>query len=209
MQIVDVFREVQLPLLAVLLVLGAAGKTTRRATADGVAVLVPERLRRPTTVGTGLVEAVAAVGLIGLTGIWGEAARVLTVGLFAVAVVVLFLVRRRDRDARCGCSGGLGRAPGGSGTLARAGLLSAVASTRSGAGPTGWQVVTAFTWVHAAVLGVELMVLPALSPELRGVLTRALHREPCALRRYPLRRAERRLRGSDVWRSLGPVMLKE
>lgn len=209
MQIVDVFREVQLPLLAVLLVLGAAGKTTRRATADGVAVLVPERLRRPTTVGTGMVEAVAAVGLIGLTGIWGEAARVLTAVMFAVAVVVLFLVRRRDPEAGCGCFGGLGRAPVGWRTFARAGLLSAVASTTIGVEPTGWQVVSAFTWVHAAVLGVELLVLAALSPELRGVLTRALHREPCALRRYPLRRAERRLRGSDVWRSLGPVMLKE
>lgn len=207
-QIVDVFREVQLPLLAVLLVLGAAGKTTRQASAAGMAVLVPERLRRPATVGSGVLEAGAAVGLIGLTGVWGEAVRVFTAVMFAVSVVVLLLARRRDPEAGCGCFGGLSRTPIGWRTLTRAGFLSAVALTTIGIEPTGWQVVSTFTWTHAAVLGVELLVLAVLSPELRGVAARLLRREPCALRRHSLRRAEWRLRRNDVWRSLHSVMLK-
>lgn len=207
-QIVEAFRGVQLPLLAVLLLLGAAGKTTRRAAATGTAVLVPERLRRPVTVGTGVLEAVAAVGLVGLSGVWGEAARVLATAMFAVAVIVLLLARRRDPEAGCGCFGGLSRAPIGWRTLTRAGLLSVLALTTIGLEPTGWQVVTAFTWTHAAILGVELMVLAALSPELRDVVARVPHREPCALRAYSAQRAEWRLRRSDVWRGLRPVMLK-
>lgn len=208
-QIVEAFREVQLPLLAVLLVLGAAAKFTPGAATNGTAVLVPERLRGPTTVGTGVVEACAAVGLVGLTGVWGEAARVLTAAMFAASVVALVLVRRRDPEAGCGCFGGLSREPIGGRTLTRAGLLSAVALTTIGLESTGWQVVAAFTWTHAAVLVVELLVLAALSPELRAAVARAVRREPCALWRHSLRRARRRLRRSDVWRAHRAVMLKD
>ncbi|WP_017571019.1 MauE/DoxX family redox-associated membrane protein [Nocardiopsis halotolerans] len=206
-EIVEAFREVQLPLLAVLLLLGAAAKTTRRAAGAGLAVLVPERLRRVSTVGTGLLEAVLGVGLLALTGLLGEAARTLTAVVFAVSVVVLVLVRRRDPEAGCGCFGGLSRAPVGWRTLARAGFLSAAALATLGLEPAGWQVIASTTPTHAGILGVELLFLALLSPEPRGVVARALHREPCGLREVPLRRTMRTLRHSDVWRVNEPVML--
>jgi hypothetical protein len=206
-EIVEAAREVQLPLLAVLLLVGAVAKTTRRAAATGLAVLVPERLRRASTVGTGLLEAALALGLLGLTGMLGEAVRALTAVVFAVSVVVLVVVRRRDPEAGCGCFGGLSRAPIGRRTLSRAGLLSAAALATLGLRPAGWEVVASPTPLHAAVLGAELLLLALLSPELRTRAARALNEEPCALREVPLHRTVRTLHRSDVWRVNEPVML--
>ncbi|WP_433702192.1 MauE/DoxX family redox-associated membrane protein [Nocardiopsis sp. CA-288880] len=207
-EIVEAVREVQLPLLAVLLLLGAASKTTGQAAGSGLAVLVPERLRRPATVGTGLLEVALAVGLVALTGLAGDAVRLLTAVVFAASVVVLVLARRRDPEAGCGCFGGLSRAPIGWRTLTRAGLLSAAALATTGLEPAGWQAALAPTALHGWVLGAELLLLAALSPELREVAARTLHREPCELREVPMRRTVRRLRRSDVWRTNGNVMIK-
>ncbi|WP_444961775.1 MauE/DoxX family redox-associated membrane protein [Nocardiopsis sp. M1B1] len=206
-EIVDAAREAQLPLLAVLLLVGAVAKTTRRAAATGLAVLAPERLRRASTVGTGLLEAALALGLLGLTGLLGETVRALTAAVFAVSVVVLVVIRRRDPEAGCGCFGGLSQAPIGWRTLTRAGLLSAAALTTLGLEPAGWEVVASPTPLHAGVLGAELLLLALLSPELRTAAAHTLHEEPCALREVSLRRTVRTLRGSDVWRVNEPVML--
>ncbi|WP_150251049.1 MauE/DoxX family redox-associated membrane protein [Nocardiopsis deserti] len=206
-EIVDAAREVQLPLLAVLLLVGAVAKTTRRAAATGLAVLVPERLRRASTVGTGLLEAALALGLLGLTGLLGEAVRALTAVVFAVSVVALVVIRRRDPEAGCGCFGGLSQAPIGWRTLARAGLLSAAALATLGLEPAGWEVVASPTPLHAGVLGAELLLLALVSPELRTAAARTLREEPCALREVPLRRTVRTLHRSNVWRVNEPVML--
>ena len=207
-EIVDAVREVQLPLLAVLLLLGAVSKTTRQAAGSGLAVLVPERLRRPVTVGTGLMEVGLAVGLLTLTGVLGEAVRAGTAAVFAASVVVLVLARRRDPEAGCGCFGGLSRAPIGWRTLTRAGLLSVAALATLGLEPNGWQVATAPAPLHAWVLGAALLLLAALSPELREVAARTFRREPCEQREFSMRRTMRRLRRSDVWRTNENVMIK-
>ncbi|MCY9786865.1 methylamine utilization protein MauD [Nocardiopsis sp. EMB25] len=206
-EIVDVVREVQLPLLAVLLLFGAVAKTTTGAAMSGLAVLLNERLRRPVTVASGLLEAVLAAGLLVLAGTPGGLARAGTAALFAVSVGVLLLARRRDPEAGCGCFGGLSRAPIGWRTLTRAGLLSVAALSTLGLDPTGWQVVTDPTATHAVVMGVELAVLAVLSPEPRELATRLLNREPCALRPVSRRRTMARLRSSDVWRTNRPVLL--
>ncbi|PDP87154.1 methylamine utilization protein MauD [Glycomyces fuscus] len=206
-EIVEAAREAQLPLLAVLLLVGAVAKTTRRAAATGLAVLVPERLRRASTVGTGLLEAALALGLLGLTGLLGEAVRALTAVVFAVSVVVLVVVRRRDPEAGCGCFGGLSQAPIGWRTLSRAGLLSAAALATLGLEPAGWEVAASPTPLHAGILGAELLLLALLSPELRATAARTLHEEPCALREVPLRHTVRTLHRSDVWRVNEPLML--
>lgn len=207
MQIVEAAREVQLPLLAVLLLLAAVAKFTPRGAGGGLAVLVPERFRVPSTVAVGLLEAVLVVGLVVAGGLLGESARALTAAVFAGSTAVLLLVRRRAPEAGCGCFGGLSREPIGWRTLTRAGLLSAAALATLGLAPTGWGVLTSFTWTHAAVLGVELLVLATLSPELRVLATRILRREPCELRRHPLRRSRRRLYRSEVWRTNRPTLL--
>ncbi|MFD3687099.1 MauE/DoxX family redox-associated membrane protein [Nocardiopsis sp. NPDC058631] len=207
-EIVDAVREVQLPLLAVLLLLGAVTKTSRHAAGSGLAVLVPERLRRPVTVGTGLLEVGLAVGLLTLTGLPGDVVRAATGAVFAASVVVLVLARRRDPEAGCGCFGGLSRAPIGWRTLTRAGLLSVAALATPGLEPSGWQVATAPTPPHAWVLGAALLLLVLLSPELREVAVRTVRREPCEQREYSMRRTLRRLRRSDVWRTNENVMIK-
>ncbi|MFW6640687.1 MauE/DoxX family redox-associated membrane protein [Nocardiopsis algeriensis] len=209
LQIVEAAREVQLPLLAVLLLLGAAAKAVSRNTGSGAAVLLPERLRRPAAAGTGLLEGALGVGLLALAGLPGEAARILTAVVFAVSVAVLLLARRRDPEASCGCFGGLSRAPIGWRTLTRAGLLSAAALATFGIASSGWEVVVSPTPVHAAVLGVELLVLGLLSPELREAARRIRHREPCELREVPLNTSVRRLRRSPVWRANEEVMTSE
>ncbi|NYH52917.1 hypothetical protein HNR06_002506 [Nocardiopsis arvandica] len=204
-EIVEAAREVQLPLLAVLLLLGAAAKTTRRAADTGLAVLVPERLRRTSTVGTGLLEAALAVGLLTVAGLPGEVVRTLTAVVFAVSVVVLMLVRRRDPEAGCGCFGGLSRIPVGWRALTRAGLLSAAALATLGLEPAGWQVVASAAPPHAGVLGAQLLLMALLSPELRDVAARSLRREPCELRDVSLRHTMRVLRRSEVWRTNMPA----
>lgn len=206
-EILAAVREVQLPLLAALLLMGAVAKAVPRSEGTGVAVLVPQRWRRPVTVLTCLLEVVLAVALLTLTGPLGEVARVLAVLLFAVSVGVLSVVRRRDPEAGCGCFGGLSREPIGWRTLTRASLLAVAAVATVGLAPNGWDVAATPTLTHGAVLGVELLLLAALSPELREALGRTLGSDSCALREHSPRRSLRRLRRSDVWRTNAKVML--
>ncbi|MFY7064867.1 MauE/DoxX family redox-associated membrane protein [Nocardiopsis changdeensis] len=206
-EILQALREVQLPLLAVLLLFGALTKLGSRDASSGLSVLLPARLRRPAVLGTGLLEAALAAGLVLLSGVPGEAVRLLTALVFAASVAVLLLVRRRDPEAGCGCFGGLSRAPIGWRTLTRAGLLSAAALLTLGLEPTAWQAVLGAGPAHAAVLGAELLLLAALSPELRGTAARLRHREPCELREVSERAVWRRLRRSDVWRTNRPMLL--
>jgi hypothetical protein len=207
-EVLEAVREVQLPLLAALLLLGAAAKASPRAAGTGVAVLLPERLRGPATLATCLLETVLAVALLTATGALGEAARLLTALVFAVSVVLLLVARRRDPEAGCGCFGGLSRAPIGWRTLTRTSLLAVAALATVGLAPTGWQVAAEPTPVHGAVLGVQLLLLALLSPELREAAARITSTEPCALREVSERRTTRRLRRSEVWRTNAKVMLK-
>ncbi|WP_017587857.1 MauE/DoxX family redox-associated membrane protein [Nocardiopsis ganjiahuensis] len=207
-EVLEAVREVQLPLLAALLLLGAAAKAAPQAAGTGVAVLLPERLRRPATLATCLLEAALAVALLTATGLLGEAARVLTAVVFAVSVVLLLVARRRDPEAGCGCFGGLSQAPIGRRTLARASLLAVAAAATVGLAPTGWEVASAPTALHGAVLGAELLLLALLSPELREAAARAATREPCALREVSERRTTRRLHRSEVWRTNAKVMIR-
>ncbi|WP_223830490.1 methylamine utilization protein MauD [Nocardiopsis quinghaiensis] len=205
-EIAEAAREVQSPLLAVLLLLGALARTTRRAGGTGLTVLAPGRLRRPSTVATGLLEAALAVGLLAVGGLLGEAVRILAACVFAVSAVALLPVRGRAPEAGCGCFGGLGRIPAGWRAPARAGLLSAAALAALGLESAGWQVVASAGPTHAGVLGAELLVLALLGPEPRGTATRRFHREPCDLRGVSPRHTMRVLRRSEVWRTNVSVM---
>ncbi|WP_028649125.1 MauE/DoxX family redox-associated membrane protein [Nocardiopsis sp. CNT312] len=205
-EIVDTVREVQLPLLAVLLLLGAIAKAVSGSAAGGTAVLLPRRLLRPVTAAAAAAEGVLAVGLLALAGPLGDLARAGTAVLFALAFIVLVLARRRDPEAGCGCFGGLSRAPIGWRALTRAVLLSGAALATFGLAPAGWEVLASFGGAHAVVLGVGLAVLAVLSPEPRELVARWTTREPCALRPVPLHRTMLRLRASDVWRTNRDVL---
>ncbi|MFC7328161.1 MauE/DoxX family redox-associated membrane protein [Marinactinospora rubrisoli] len=197
---IDVIREIQLPILAILLLLAAVSKIVTRSPADaGPMTLLPVRVQRPATFATAAVETVLAVLLVTAAGRPGEVARAGTAVLFAVAVVALFRLRRRDPEQGCGCFGGLSTTPVGWRTIARAGLLSVAALAALGLPVSGLESVAGFTTAHAAVLAAELAVLGLLSPELAEIPRRLTHQEPCELREPPLHRTLRRLHDSDVW----------
>lgn len=198
-------RETQLPLLAVLLLLGAAAKAADRS-GQGAASLLPARFRRALTLAGGAAEASLAAVLLVAAGWWGDAARVLTTLLFAAAVPVLLWVRRRDPEAGCGCFGGLSRAPVGWRTVVRAGVLAAAAASTVGVPVSGVQVLTGPTAAHGAVLAAQVVLLALLSPEPRELAARLRSREPCEFRRVPVRRTLARLRASGAWQDCAAVV---
>ncbi|WP_017541009.1 MULTISPECIES: MauE/DoxX family redox-associated membrane protein [Nocardiopsis] len=201
MTLVEELIRIQPPVVALLLLLGAAAKAADRSGAGGPVRLLPGALQRPASAATALLEAVLGAVLLLTAGTAGTAAGWAAAVLFGGAAVLLAVVRRRDPQMGCGCFGGLSTEPVGWRTIARAAVLAAAASGAAVAGGGGLQVLLGLTGTQAALGAVELGVLVALSPELREAALRVLGREPCALRPVPVRRTLARLHTSDVWRA--------
>ncbi|MDA0564681.1 hypothetical protein LG943_10125 [Streptomonospora sp. S1-112] len=198
----EAVREVQLPLLAVLLLLGALAKFADRSRrGQGPAVLLPPRWRRPATLANGAAEAVLAVAVTVLPGLPGDLARGAAAALFAGAAVALVVLRRTAPDMGCGCFGSLSTTPVDWRSITRGALLAVAAGATVGLPATGAGVVAAPTLGHGAVLVVEVALLAALSPELVELRRRAVNGTPCEVREMPVRKALARLRASDVWRT--------
>ncbi|MBV2364342.1 methylamine utilization protein MauD [Streptomonospora sp. NEAU-YY374] len=198
----EVIREVQLPLLAVLLLLGALAKSADRSRrGQGPAVLLPPRWRRPATLANGAAEGVLAVAVMVLPGLPGGLARGAVAALFAGAAVALVVLRRTAPDMGCGCFGSLSTTPVDWRSITRGALLAVAAGVTVGLPATGAGVVAAPTLGHGAVLVVEVALLAALSPELVELRKRALSGTPCEVREVPVSTALARLRASDVWRT--------
>ncbi|SKA10892.1 Methylamine utilisation protein MauE [Marinactinospora thermotolerans DSM 45154] len=199
---IDVVREIQLLVLAVMLLLGAAAKFTDRSiNGQGPAGLLPVRFHRPVALLHGGTEAALAVGLLVLKGQPGNIVRGATALMFVLAVVTLIQLRKRDPEMGCGCFGGLSSEPVGWRTITRAGLLAVAAVSTVGLPVSGVTALLGSASAHAIVLGAEIVVLGALSPELKEIAFRLTHRTPCELRQVPLRRTMARLRASDLWES--------
>lgn len=193
--------QIQPPLVALLLLLGAAAKALDRTGGGGPVSLLPDALHRPASVATVVLEAVLAVALLVAAAPVGAAAGWAAAALFAASAVLLAVVRRRDPQMNCGCFGGLSTEPVGWRAIARAAVLAVAAVGAALAGGGGLQAVAGLSGTQAAVGGAELAVLAALSPELREVAVRAFGRESCTVRRVPVRRSLARLRRSEVWRA--------
>lgn len=199
---IEAAREIQLPLLAAVLLLGSAGKLAaciRHRESGSSAFRTGWRADR----GTGLagLEAVLGVALLLAAGWLGTLASVATALLFGGAAVVLIRLWRRSPDSGCGCFGGLSTTPVDWRAISRAGLLAAAALAAAGAAPSGAEVAPRMTLEHWSLLTVELAVLAAVSPELIEAWRRLRRPDPCGLREVPLRRTLARLRSSDVWRA--------
>ncbi|CAM3826064.1 MauE/DoxX family redox-associated membrane protein [Nocardiopsis rhodophaea] len=195
-------REIQLPILTLLLLLGAVAKFADRSPrGNGPAALLPARARRRFELAQGWLEAVLAVGLLTLTALPGDIARGATAALFTVAALLLLRLRERDPELGCGCFGGLSTTPVGWRAIARALVLAAAAVSTIGLESTGVVVVAAPTATHLVAMAVEVVLIAALSPELNELAIRLFHLEPCELREVPLRRTLTRLKASDVWRA--------
>ena len=204
-------REVQVPLLAALLLGGCAAKVRRAVSTRSIAremgptALFPVRLRRPVAIVVCVGELGLGVGLLVTAGGFGagapaRAVRWLTVILFGTAVGALHVLRTRRPAAGCGCFGDLSDTPVNWRTLTRTTLLcgAAVAALSAPAlhRPASAQEAT----VALGVLLFEVAVLVALSPEFAEVMARLGYSEPCEVRRLPIARSLTGLRASSQWR---------
>lgn len=204
-------REVQIPLLAVVLVGGCAAKTryaisVRSIDAGvGVTALFPLRLRRPLGIAVSATELSLGVAL--LVTAWeplGSSAaamtvRALTTLLFATAVGILHELRGRRPEAGCGCFGDLSHTPVSWRVLTRSALLAVAALGTVTAGPLRAPAPPEGVWT-LGIAAVEVVLLAALSPEIGEVMVRLGYSEPCELRRIPVARTLAALRGSAQWR---------
>lgn len=204
-------REVQIPLLAVLLIGGSAAKATRAFSARsleaaaGPTTLLPLRLRRPLAVAIGMTEMSLGVALVVTVGSFGAGApammaRTLTALLFVTAVGILYELRERRPETGCGCFGDLSPGPVSWRVLVRSALLAVAALGTVTAGPLRALGPPEGVWIMLGIAAAEVAALAALSPEIGEVMVRLGYSEPCELRRIPVTRTLSALRGSAQWR---------
>jgi hypothetical protein len=209
--VLSAIREVQIPLLAVMLLSGCGAKgirvlkTRELAVALGPTALFPLRLRRPIAMAMCATEFGLGIGLIVTAGRLGRGlpATVVRTGvslLFLIAVGALIELRERRPDAGCGCFGDLSVTPVGARTIARSALLAAAAIVTVGGPPLQMPAsgLAATLWVVTLVA--EVLLLAALSPELGEVMARLGYSEPCEVRRISVDRTLAALTGSAPWR---------
>jgi hypothetical protein len=204
-------RDLQVPLLACMLLSGCAGKAWRVlrdrtvASAFGPTILLPWRLRKPVMIAMCVTELILGISLLVTAGRLGAgppatAARAGTALFFLVATGILYEVRQRRPDVGCGCFGELSDSPIGLRAIGRAAALSAMAVAAVGAPPLHMPSSLAQGGIWLGALAAELAVLAALSPEAGQLLIRLGYAEPCELRRLPVARTLSALRASSQWR---------
>jgi hypothetical protein len=207
-------REVQIPLLAVMLLGACAAKAWRQLSSHpvhrdtGPTGLFPVYLRRPATVVMYLAELGLGLGLIATAGRLGHAGPGLPATLVRTGTALFFLIgvgalnelRQRRPDSGCGCFGELSETPIGLRTIARSGLLCASAIATLGVPPLRMPSSSAEAELWLAALAFELALIAFLSPELGEILVRLGYSEPCELRRLPVGRTLSALHGSSQWR---------
>jgi hypothetical protein len=208
-------REVQIPLLAVLLLGSCAVKawrtlSPRPGTVAGMGPtgLFPLRLRRPVMIIMYAIELSLGLGLAVTAGRVGDVwlrvpatvVRMTTALFFLIAVGALNEMRQRRPDSGCGCFGDLSDTPIGLRTIARAALLAASAAATIGVPALRMPSSFAAAELWLAVLAFELVLIACLSPELGEILVRLGYSEPCELRRLPVGRTMSALYSSSQWR---------
>jgi hypothetical protein len=205
-------REVQIPLLAAMLLGACAAKLSQLLKAGGLSdalgptALFPVSMRRPVAIGICAVEFSLGLGLI-LTagGIGGKvpaaAFRVATCLFFVIATCAMVELRATRPDAGCGCFGDLSTAPVSLRTLARSALLAVAALATVPLGPIGLPPARAAAYAQLfGILAVELLIIGALSPEIGEGLIRLGYSEPCELQVVPSGRTLAALHRSRQWR---------
>lgn len=206
-----VLREVQIPLLAVLLIGGCAAKARRALGARSIDAgigptgMFPFHLQRPAAIAICASEFGLGAGLLVTAGRIGAgppavAVRVATALLFCTAVAVLAELRTRRPDAGCGCFGDVSSTPVGWRTITRAALLGAAALATIGVPPLQMAGSPARSGELLAAAAAELALLAVLSPEIGEVMVRLGRAEPCELRRVPVARTLDTLWASASWR---------
>lgn len=206
-------REIQLPVLAAILLGACAAKLPRvlrtGAPSDGLgpAALFPVPFRRPAGAIVCAAELVLGVGLVATsTGgsaavrLEAEAVRIGVALFFFVAMCALVELRARRPEAGCGCFGDLSGKPAGIRPTIRAGVLCGAAVATFGDGPLRLPPPGASTAAALGILVAELAAIAALSPEVGETLVRLGYSEPCESRSIPAERTLAALRRSSPWR---------
>jgi hypothetical protein len=211
-EVLDAIGEVQILLLAAMLLLGCGAKlrrTLRTGSVDeglGPTALFPMRLRRPLAMIVCALEAGLGIGLILTAGhcVWSaELATSVRAGtglLFLIATTTLIELRQTRPDVGCGCFGDFSTAPVSARTLARSALLTVAALAIIRLPPIS---ALPSLKVGLATLGVfcaEVVLIAALSPEVGEGLIRLGYSEPCEVRIVPSARTLVLLRRSKSWR---------
>ncbi len=217
MTVLNAIREVQIPLIAALLI-GACGTKLMRAMrtgsmdgALGPTALFPTRMRMPLAMVICAIEFGLGGGLVITAGRLGHGAPATCIRLgaglmFLVATSALIELRAAKPDVGCGCFGDFSTAPVSGRTLARSGLLSVAALSTIGLPAVTEPKSGAQLARLLVIMAVELIVLAALSPELGEGLIRLGYSEPCELRALPAERTLAALRHSKAWRRHSSVI---
>jgi hypothetical protein len=211
MDILTMFREVQIPLLSAMLLGGCVTKflrVLRVGSVDaglGPTALFPMRLRQPVAIAMCALEVGLGLGLIVTAGSIGHGAPATCVRLgagllFVVATCSLLELRTARPDIGCGCFGDFSHSPVDWRTVARSALLSAAGLITIGLAPLQPPHTKPAATLLLAILVAELAVLASLSPELGEALVRLGYSEPCELRIVPTERTLTALRRSKQWR---------
>jgi hypothetical protein len=209
--VLSALREIQIPLLAVVLIGGCAAKggqafsVRRIEAAIGPASMFPPCLRRTIAIGMPVIEIFLGAALLVTAGSFGAgipamAVRSLTALLFIMAVGITHELRGRRPEAGCGCFGELSHTPVSWRVLARAALLALAALGTVTAGPLHGLAAPGGVGTVLGIAAAEVAVLAALSPEIGEVMVRLGYSEPCELRRIPVGRTLAELRASAAWR---------
>jgi hypothetical protein len=207
-------REVQVPILAVLLICGCAAKA-RHATATGRAAgptsVFPPWLRRPAAIALCATEFLIGAARLRTAGRAGAgdpalSARVAAVLLFGTATATLNELRARRPDAGCGCFGDLSSTPVSWRVILRAMLLCAAALAAIGTPPLRMPATAQQAWLMLAVMALEVILIAALSPEIGQIMLRLSHSDPCELREVPVTRTLAALQSSHTWRRYRPFL---
>ena len=204
-------REVQIPLLAALLIGACLLKLSRvlRARSVDVALgptaLFPLNLRRPVAMAMCAVEMSLGILLILTAGPLGKGlpatvVRAGTIVLMVTAVGALVELRQRRPDVGCGCFGDLSSTPVSLRTITRSALLTVAAAVTIGVPPVKLPPPGPALALRLVLLAAEFAVIALLSPEIGEALVRLGYSEPCELRVVPVQRTLTALHKTRSWR---------
>ena len=212
-------QDVQPPIIAAILIGGCLAKLSRVLRSGsleaglGPTLLFPLRLRRPVamimcafemSLGLALLVTELPVGTHAGTPLFAPraatGARIAAAAFFLVAAAALGELRGRRPDLGCGCFGDFSTQPAGWRSLARALLLTGAALISIQAPalylpPRGHGAL-----LFLGIVGAELALIAALSPEIAEALVRLGYTDPCELRQLPADRTLAALRRSRLWR---------
>jgi hypothetical protein len=209
--LISAVREVQIPVLAAMLLGGSVSKLVRvprmgsAGAGLGPTARFPMNLRRPVAMLMSAVELALGIGLIVTAGRIGSgrpatAVRLATALFFIVATCALMELRTSRPDLGCGCFGHFSQTPVSARALARSALLAVAALGIIWLPPLHRPHLDAAAGRLLAIFVAELVVIAALSPEVGESLVRLGYSEPCELRIVPVDRTLAALRRSSQWR---------